>query len=120
MSTGKRAFSGENTTDILAAVVKTEPDLARAPGQVQRLLRRCLEKDPMKRLRHIGDVWEVLENEDTAEETAPLRSRLRMGSRLSIWAGDRGGGAGGHRGYRMGDRLARNATGPRTGPRGCF
>jgi eukaryotic-like serine/threonine-protein kinase len=63
MLTGKRAFTGESTADILAAVVKTEPDLTRVPAKVRRLLRRCLEKDATKRLRDIGDAWELLEDE---------------------------------------------------------
>jgi Tol biopolymer transport system component len=61
MLTGKQAFTGETITDILAAVVKTDPDLTAAPVKVRRLLRRCLEKDPKKRLRDIGDAWELLE-----------------------------------------------------------
>jgi len=87
MVTGKRAFTGESTADILAAVVKTEPDLARAPAKVRRVLRRCLEKDPKKRLRDIGDVWELLqeEAEERPEERAPLRSRLGVWLRLA-WA----------------------------------
>jgi serine/threonine protein kinase/WD40 repeat protein len=61
MLTGQQAFTGETTTDILAAVVKTEPDLTQVPLKVRRLLGRCLEKDPKKRLRDIGDAWELLE-----------------------------------------------------------
>jgi Tol biopolymer transport system component len=61
MLTGKQAFTGETITDVLAAVVKTEPDLTQTPVKVHRLLRRCLEKDPKKRLRDIGDAWELLE-----------------------------------------------------------
>jgi serine/threonine-protein kinase len=61
MLTGKQAFTGETITDVLAAVVKTEPDLTQTPVKVRRLLRRCLEKDPKKRLRDIGDAWELLE-----------------------------------------------------------
>ncbi len=76
MLTGKQAFTGETITDILAAVVKTEPDLTAAPVRVRRLLGRCLEKDPKKRLRDIGDAWELLE--ETPATTAPLRSRLGM------------------------------------------
>ncbi len=59
--TGKRLFTGEDVTEILASVVKEQPDLQRAPVKVRRLLRKCLEKDPKKRLRDIGDVWELLD-----------------------------------------------------------
>jgi Tol biopolymer transport system component/predicted Ser/Thr protein kinase len=61
MLTGKRLFDGEDVTEMLAAVVMREPDLKHVPDTVQRLLKKCLEKDPKKRLRDIGDVWELLE-----------------------------------------------------------
>jgi Tol biopolymer transport system component len=59
MLTGKRPFRGETTTDVLAAVVTEEPDLARVPAKVRRLLQSCLQKDPKQRLRAIGD-WRLL------------------------------------------------------------
>ncbi|HLJ47056.1 MAG TPA: serine/threonine-protein kinase [Bryobacteraceae bacterium] len=54
--TGKRPFDGEDLTEILSSVVKDKPDLSRVPANVRRLLERCLEKDPKKRLRDIGDI----------------------------------------------------------------
>ena len=62
MLTGRRAFPGETTTDVLAAVVSQEPDLDRVPAEARRLLRRCLEKDPKLRLRDIGDALPLLED----------------------------------------------------------
>jgi hypothetical protein len=38
MLTGKRLFDGETVSDILAGVLKTEPDLSTVPVQVRRLL----------------------------------------------------------------------------------
>jgi Tol biopolymer transport system component len=61
MLTGKAAFTGPSVADILVAVVTKEPALMLVPGKVRRLLRRCLEKDPKKRLRDIGDVWDLLD-----------------------------------------------------------
>lgn len=55
MVTGKRLFQGEDVTHTLAAVIMQEPDLFAAPAEVLPLLKRCLEKDPKKRLRDIGD-----------------------------------------------------------------
>ena len=72
MLTGKAAFPGETTTDILAGVVGKDPDWTLVPAQVRRLLQRCLEKDPKKRLRDIGDVWEPL---GTAEAPAAPKTR---------------------------------------------
>ena len=57
--TGERLFRGEDTTDILAAVIKETPDLSRAPAQLRPLLKSCLEKDRKKRLQAIGD-WKLL------------------------------------------------------------
>ena len=75
MLTGKRLFDGEDVGHTLASVIMTEPDLSVAPPKVRRLLARCLEKDPKKRLRDIGDAWELLES-GTELKTAPSRSRL--------------------------------------------
>jgi serine/threonine-protein kinase len=61
MLSGKQAFHGETTSDILAAVLKEEPDWSRIPAKVQPLLRRCLVKDPKHRLRDIGDAMPLLE-----------------------------------------------------------
>ncbi len=59
--TGKRLFGGEDAGEMLAKVIRDEPDLSDAPSSVQRLLTECLQKDPRKRLRDIGDVWRLLE-----------------------------------------------------------
>ena len=59
MLTGRRLFAGEDLAEVLASVVKEQPDLSAAPVEVQRLLRACLEKDPRNRLRAIGD-WKLL------------------------------------------------------------
>jgi serine/threonine-protein kinase len=57
--TGKQAFHGEDITEILAAVVKSEPDWtvlpAALPGKGRDLLRHCLQKDKRLRLRDAGD-----------------------------------------------------------------
>jgi serine/threonine-protein kinase len=64
MVTGRQLHDGETTTEVLASVMKDEPQWDRIPAQVRRLLRRCMEKDPQKRLRHIGDVMALVD--DTA------------------------------------------------------
>ena len=59
MLSGKRPFPGDDISDVLATVLKSEPDWkglpASTPSSIQRLLRRCLEKDPRKRLGAISD-----------------------------------------------------------------
>jgi eukaryotic-like serine/threonine-protein kinase len=73
--TGKRMFTSEDVGEILAKVIRDEPDLAGVPAQVTPLLKRCLEKDPKKRLRDIGDAWALLVEEEQAK-VAPSRSRF--------------------------------------------
>jgi Tol biopolymer transport system component/predicted Ser/Thr protein kinase len=72
--TGQRLFAGETVSDTLAQVLTKEPGWAQVPAKVRRLLKKCLEKDPKKRLRDIGDAWELLE-----EETGTASSRSRLG-----------------------------------------
>jgi len=59
MLTGRIAFPGETVSDTIAALLAREPDWsalpAGTPAQLRRLLRRCLNKDPRRRLRDIGD-----------------------------------------------------------------
>ena len=50
MLTGRQLFHGETVSDILASVLKDAPNLDDVPEQVRPLLKRCLEKDPKKRL----------------------------------------------------------------------
>lgn len=61
MVTGRRLFTGKTLTETLAAVLKDEPNLDLAPQPVRRLLQRCLDKDPKRRLRDIGDALPLVE-----------------------------------------------------------
>ncbi len=57
--TGDLPFQGETVSDTLAKVLERDPDWNRLPPdippQVRVLLRKCLQKDPTRRLRDIGD-----------------------------------------------------------------
>ena len=75
MLTGKRLFQGDDLTDTLAAVVRDKPDLSAVPAEVRRVLEKCLEKDPKKRLRDITGVQLLLEN----ETPVPAQIRARSG-----------------------------------------
>jgi len=66
MVTGERLFNGESVSDTLAAVLTKDPDWTKVPAKVQRLLKKCLQKDPKDRLRDIADAWELVE-EATAQ-----------------------------------------------------
>ncbi len=66
MLTGERPFTGATTTDVLASILRSEPDLGRLPGEVppglRRLVARTLEKDPRHRLQGIGEARVTLED----------------------------------------------------------
>jgi serine/threonine-protein kinase len=57
--TGQQLFKGETTSDMVAGILKQEPDWKALPQdlpvRIQELLRRCLHKDPNKRLHDIAD-----------------------------------------------------------------
>jgi len=78
--TGKQAFQGEDVGDILATVVKTEPDWSRlpegTPPAIRTLLRRCLRKDRRQRLQDAAslriEIEDVLSGAAPAEATGAL------------------------------------------------
>ncbi|MDH3627379.1 MAG: protein kinase [Acidobacteriota bacterium] len=79
MLTGERLYHGETVTDVIAAVVTREPEWEKlptsTPASLRRVLKRCLQKDPRKRLRDIGDaaleLREPSVDEPTADEPPP-------------------------------------------------
>ena len=73
MLTGKHPYAGETVSEILASVIKDEPNLARLPAEtpnnVRSLVRRCLTKDPNKRLRDIGEARITIDPSEVELET---------------------------------------------------
>jgi eukaryotic-like serine/threonine-protein kinase len=82
MLTGQKAFEGETVSDVLASVIRSEPDWRALPPDtppgVQRLIRRCLQKDVRQRLQAIGDARIAIE-EMLAGEAAELVSEVAKG-----------------------------------------
>jgi serine/threonine-protein kinase len=89
MLSRKRAFPGEDVSDILAAVLKTEPDpKALPPGldpRLTRLLERCFKKDLRYRLRDIGDARLELEEIAATPETEPSGTSASSSLAVSGW-----------------------------------
>ena len=73
MLTGKRLFEGETISHTLAAVLTKEPDLLQVPVRARRLLQSCLEKNPKRRLRDIGDVGLLLQESESAKNRFEAR-----------------------------------------------
>ena len=59
MLSGRSPFAGETTTDVLSHIVSRDPDWdllpPDTPPAVLQLIKRCLERDPKRRLRDMGD-----------------------------------------------------------------
>jgi Tol biopolymer transport system component len=88
MLTGKKAFPGEDVSDTLAAVLRSEIDWDSQkkiiPFPILQLLRRCLDRDSRNRLRDIGEarvsIQEYLADPTELAEvqTVPISSRRRQ------------------------------------------
>jgi serine/threonine-protein kinase len=67
MLTGKRAFEGEDLTETIAAVVKSEPDWSALPQEtpptIRALLRRCFEKDRRRRVSDLSTALFAIEEQ---------------------------------------------------------
>jgi len=93
MLTGRHAFDGDEISDVLASVLKSEPAWsaipADTPAPLRRLLRRCLEKDPRKRLSSIGDARLELDEQEapvSPASHAPAAARPGPGGvRPYLW-----------------------------------
>jgi serine/threonine-protein kinase len=79
--TGRRAFAGETVSDTLAAVMRDDPDWSALPPGLpprwRRLLTRCLEKDPRRRLQAIGEARIALEDMAAGGEDVPAGEAVR-------------------------------------------
>jgi eukaryotic-like serine/threonine-protein kinase len=103
MLAGQKTFEGETVSDVLAAVIRAEPDWTAlpetTPSAIQRLIHRCLTKDPKQRLRDIGEariaIEETLSGADsvaavydrrTASESGDVGARRALPLRALPWA----------------------------------
>ena len=74
MLTGRRLFDGETISHTLADVLRAEIDFGQLPADtptsVRDLLRRCLDRDPKRRLRDIGEARLALDRAISAPDSA--------------------------------------------------
>jgi len=91
MLTGRRPFDGDDTSTTLASVLKDDVRWEALPADlavpVQRMLRRCLEKDPRRRLSAIGDARIELEDAMAPAAGASQLPPRRRWPRSALLAG---------------------------------
>lgn len=80
MLTGRRLFKGDHASETLASVFKDQPPWDDVSPRVRRLLKKCLEKDPKRRLADIADAWGLL------DDAPPLLSRLGIAACVTAGA----------------------------------
>jgi Tol biopolymer transport system component len=101
MVTGKAAFAGETVADVIAAIMQRCPHWESLPDatphSIQRVVRRCLEKDIRNRLQHIGDarleIAESLAGVDAAFMPTTPKNRHRAVAWLVLFAAVAAGAA---------------------------
>jgi serine/threonine protein kinase len=80
MLAGRGLFGGDTISDTLAGVLREPIDLeklpASTPNTIRRLFARCLERDPKRRLRDIGEARIAIDEylADPSSDALPLRS----------------------------------------------
>jgi eukaryotic-like serine/threonine-protein kinase len=85
MLTGQRPFRGDSSMSTLAAIIKEEPKPLRAlaedlPGEVERIVRRCLKKDVERRFQLMKDLKVELEELKEESDSGTLSGAAPGGS----------------------------------------
>ena len=92
MLTGRRAFEGDDVSDTLASVLKSDPDWSPLPADtplpIRRLIRRCLTKDPKLRVPDIAIARYEIDETLAAHAVPSVESTdaRQAPSRLRRWA----------------------------------
>ena len=109
MVTGRRPFRGDTKISILAAILREEPKapatLVNLPPELERIILRCLRKNPVRRVQTMADLRvaleELLEDVDSGRlvqpaptpvaqapkpRWLPIAAALVIGSAATFWA----------------------------------
>ena len=86
MTTGKRPFQGNSSAELVSSILRDNPPLVTdlrsdLPADLARVIRRCLEKDPRRRLqtvRDVGNEFRDLAQLSSKPSAAPSRASRIM------------------------------------------
>jgi len=89
MATGRRPFNGESKLSVLSRILREDPTPPRqistsTPPELERIILRCLRKDPARRYQTMADVKIALEDLET-ETKSGSQSQLPAGT--TAWRG---------------------------------
>jgi serine/threonine protein kinase len=89
MLTGRRLFPGETTAETLAAVMMKEPEWnvlpANTPPRLRELVRRCLIKDPHRRVQAMGEARLAIEEAQSGSQANALTASSTSSGRERLW-----------------------------------
>jgi serine/threonine protein kinase len=121
MVTGKRCFDGKTKASLIASVLGGEPAPMSTlvpvtpPAALERLVKRCIEKDPEDRYQSMRDV--VLDLRSIGAGGTEVKAQAKGLLHTQVWIV--AGGFGGDRGRLCHSRLAARHAG-RRGARGAI
>jgi Tol biopolymer transport system component len=87
MLSGRKAFEGDSKVSTLAAIVKQEPKpirqlVAATPLDLEKIINRCLRKDPARRFQHMGDVKVEIEELKQESDSGALAEVMPTARRV--------------------------------------
>jgi len=93
MLTGQRAFQGETKASTIAAILREEPkpisDVVQGlPREVERVVKRCLRKDPAHRFQHMDDLKVALEELKEESDSGELAEAAMVGATRGVALGE--------------------------------
>ena len=91
MLTGRRAFRGASKLSILSAILKEEPEPASSirkeiPQELERIITRCLRKNPERRFQHMDDLKVALEEVKEESDSGAAAMLTTPPRRRWVWA----------------------------------
>lgn len=93
MVSGRRAFGGQSATDVMAAILREDPPPLADSGKasspdLDRVIERCLAKNPAQRFQSAGDLAFALRSlaSATAEQKPIVAVEAGAGRRKVVWA----------------------------------
>lgn len=89
MVTGRRPFSGSNPTETIDKIVHSQPEsIARlnynVPQELERIIRKCMEKDPDRRYQSAADILIDLKNLKRDLDSSNIKQQIERATTDSI------------------------------------
>ena len=96
MATGKKAFEGKSQASVISAIMSSDPPLMSSlqpmtPPALDRVVKKCLAKEPEKRWQAASDVCDELKwiSDEAGPRTAlaPVASGRKIWLKMTLWSG---------------------------------